>query len=93
MSSVGRDGEGLGDLEQVPLRHGQGLDAVAEVRREADAVEQLARDLGGGGPSAKTSAGRATWRFSSDGHVGQHGRVLVDDRDAERGRRPRGAGR
>ena len=54
----GLDGERLGELEQVLLRDGQGVDAILEVRAGADVVEDLRAWTSGSSPAARGSAAR-----------------------------------
>ena len=85
----GLDRQRLGELEEVLVDDRQGVDAVVEVRLEADLVEDPA-DLDaalatGGGDDL----GQGDADVLGDGHVGQQRRVLVDDGDAELRRRGR----
>ncbi len=83
------DRERLGDLQQVPLGHGQRVDPVARVDLQADVREQPPGHVrSGSGPEDLGRQGDL--EVLLHGQVRQHGRVLVDDRDPAGGRLPRG---
>ena len=62
---AGIDGERLGELEEVLVDDRQGVDAIFEVRSEADVVEDSAHCRPGRRPAGATMLGRATWTFSA----------------------------
>jgi hypothetical protein len=86
---LGPKGQGLGELEQVLLRQGQPVDAVLEVDGQPDVVEQPAHGRRRAAGELEVRRRDGDEDVLGHGHVGQHRRVLVDDRDAE----PAGQGR
>jgi hypothetical protein len=82
----GTDDERLRELEQVTLGDAEQPDAVVEVGARADVGEHRAHAGGLVVALAEELGGHRHADVLGDGHVRQHGRVLVDDRDAEAGR-------
>ena len=85
----GLDGQRLGELEEVLVDDGQRVDAVVEVRLEADLVEDPADLHPALATGGSDDLGEGDADVLGDGHVGQQRRMLVDDGDAELRRRCR----
>ena len=86
---AGIDGERLGELEEVLVDDRQGVDAIFEVRFEADVVEDSADCRPALAAGRGDDVGQGDADVLGDGQVGQQRRMLVDDGDAELGRRHR----
>ena len=78
---AGPDREGLGQLQEVLLGDREVDDTVLEVDREPDIVEERLHGIPLVSRLAQPGLRHRDPEVLGDRHVGQHGRVLVDDRD------------